>query len=1082
MNFEKYRRIFGTNRPDEEVTLRKDDSFVFPFVHGNPDKKAYRLFFTGETTLFYFWKGEYDCVAEYCNIEDALNNKEAMVAPYCLDLTNKEPVTYPKIAFKKTLFPPMLSYLRLKEPYTSEWKAGIFAKAENLMFVRNDAKLRITYEIRYKKDDLPNYATINEPDEVKSFDIPVGTYDWQEISIDLTLDKEKIANVVTYIECEGYTGKLLLERPFITSSNGFNIMPDFQPPYLDHDAKGWIGVNLSRKEWPEFEIKLNGSLVYKGEMFERCHKYSECECEIPEGLIKEGGNELEIKLISDYPNPLPYTIREIGLFEKENDRVNIIACPENVPSDGLLCILLKTKKAGMKVSLECESGSLVADEIIFPDAGYNVFTARTGKPANDVKFALVSGETRKEYTLSRIVVKSDDKVLTGTGDMVYINQERPDDVMEYISWYLSNNIGNLFTIRPTYRWCGARVLNEDIWKKVAELMNKLHMKYVHMTDGREFPGATANPSLETLAGENFLGRQSHEFDGAFGYWPHYEFGQLGYLTADYWMKLIRENPKTANTRSMAHNFVIDKKSGKMYNYVDPYNVPENMDEAAELLVTNLRDSKADHTRHTGPSVSFKYFIQAGYKWAGAELMYGPLEMITAFMRGAAYCYDTGSTGGHLAIQWSTTPHDTFPRYRRYQASLYSAYLQGINDINTEEGLWHMEEYYNYFNRETDACKEHKKAQQTFFDYVSSHSRTGSFYTPFAFIFGRADGFRCFGIDTVFARAESKSEAPEYSWELLNEFYPLERANGDIYLHPCPEDHEVGMLSGTPRGNADCVPIETSLEKLSAYKVLFFLGYNKAVDEDMDKLLAYAENGGTLVLGWPHISETVRRSDVVSYKHTYSASKLAALICEDRDSFVKDTINGEKAIVNTALELENAEVISSTDAGIPLVVKYNTGKGRIFFVNAKEYPAEKAVEPVYRELIRKLSDELNNEEKTFVECDDLVQFAVYKQENGNTHIYVTPVDWYHEPDEERKATLVLDSKRFEMTMNFGTIIKIVSDGVNAAWTDRNNSEVLSLADNKVTLQGKGEAEVFIAGKNGIKSARVVFDEAVKTIDF
>lgn len=1081
MSFETYKSIYA---PSEDKVIRygQTASFAFNCTEDEIKNKAHRLFYTGETTLFYFWKGEYDCVAEYCNIEDALDNKRAKIAPYCLDLSNPEPVNYPKVVYKKTEFPPKLSYLKLHS-YGDDWKAGVFVKAENLTFVKPDAYIRVEYEIRYKHGDLPNYATNFDADEVISFDIPVGTYDWTDIGIDLKLPKDKMANVVCYIQAEGYTGTLLLERPYLTSSNNYNILPDFQPPYLDHDDGSWMGHNLSRKEWPEFEISLNGKVFYKGEMFERCHKYSECVCDMPAELLCVGENVVEFKLISSYRNPMPYKIHEVGCFIRNDELINIIACPENVPANGKAAILIRTKEPNLDIEFKCDNKAVKASAQNYDEAGYDVFLIDTLAPANNIDFKLVCGDFEVGGTISRIVERTEDKVTTGTGDIIYVNQERFEDFAEYISWYFSNNIGNLLTIRPTYRWSGSRVLNPEVWAFVVRIVNKMGYKYVHMTDGREFPGACANPSLKMLEGEGFMGRQSHEYDGAFGYWGHPELKGVKKAESDYWMKLIRENHDIVNSRTMERNYVVSPTNGELYQYVDPYNVPDDMEGAANLLVKNLNESRWDHTRHTGPSVSFKYFIQAGYDWSGAELVYGPLEIITAFMRGAAICYDKDTIGGHLAIQWSTTPHDTPDRYRRYRASLYSSYLQGIHDINTEEGLWHLEEYYSAFHRESDACLGHMAQQKDFYKYVSSHSRTGKFHTDIAFVFGRYDGFRSFGKDTVFARADFNTEAPELSWELLNIFYPLEEANGEIYLHPCPNDREIGMLTGTPRGNVDVLPIESSAQKLMAYKYLAFLGYNKALCEDMDKLDAYVSNGGCLLIGLPHLSTTTKRADVIAYDHDYIEHDFVAKLANGFE-FVSDTVNGQPVNVNKSVNLENAEVLRTTDNGNPLVVRYSIGKGTILFVNAKEYPAEAGVEAIYREIIETISDESINEQSSFISCDDTVQFGVYEQEDGSRHIYVLAVDWYNDPVGARKAKLILNTVEYPMELTFGNMVKVVAkaDDDCAAWFTTENADVLEISNGSIKVQGIGNAELVIAKNGKLAKQTICFDdEAVKLIE-
>ena len=110
--------------------------------------------------------------------------------------------------------------------------------------------------------------------------------------------------------------------------------------------------------------------------------------------------------------------------------------------------------------------------------------------------------------IPQVVERGVDNVVTGTGDMIYIEQ-RLDYVEEYLSWYISNGVGNLLTIRPTYRWCGTRTLNPDVWKLVTRVLNEMDIHYVLMLDGRELPGISTNPDDEMLSGAGYHGRQEH---------------------------------------------------------------------------------------------------------------------------------------------------------------------------------------------------------------------------------------------------------------------------------------------------------------------------------------------------------------------------------------------------------------------------------------------------------------------------------------------------------------------------------------------------------------------------------------------
>ena len=87
----------------------------------------------------------------------------------------------------------------------------------------------------------------------------------------------------------------------------------------------------------------------------------------------------------------------------------------------------------------------------------------------------------------------------------------------------------------------------------------------------------------------------------------------------------------------------------------------------------------------------------------------------------------------------------------------------------------------------------------------------------------------------------------------------------IYRHNCPNE-ELGYYSGTPNGNVDILPIEA--EDFSNYRLLIAPGYNKAEDEDLEKLKDFVTEGGTLLIGWPQLSITVDRKKAISYEHTY----------------------------------------------------------------------------------------------------------------------------------------------------------------------------------------------------------------------
>jgi hypothetical protein len=97
----------------------------------------------------------------------------------------------------------------------------------------------------------------------------------------------------------------------------------------------------------------------------------------------------------------------------------------------------------------------------------------------------------------------------------------------------------------------------------------------------------------------------------------------------------------------------------------------------------------------------------------------------------------------------------------------------------------------------------------------------------------------------------------------------------------------------------------------------------------------------------------------------------------------------------------------------------------------------------------------------MECGTDVQYTVYAQEDGTRHYYVTPVDWYNQPDFKRRATLRIGDDRYELSLDFGTIVKILATDTAAAWTEEDTAEVLSVTDSEVTLQGLDSVTLHVA---------------------
>ena len=1057
---------------DQDCYIKNGSSVEFSFdVNPKDVKKRHRIFFRGESSLFYMWRSEPDCVGEYLSIDDCLNRQKAEMDTFCLDLSSESEVIYRKTAYKKLSWPPKISYLATNGRYTPDWKWGIFAKAKNLQFKENGF-VRYKAEVYYVKENEEKVLAMI-PDEEYTLSLESGSYPLTELSGTMHLPLAKISHVDFLLEGEGYTGEVYLEHPFMQTEKIPNVLHDFAPAYPMHEHYCWAGINLSEKEWPKFLVTLNGETVFYDRLMERAHRYSEFEFDLPENSVRVGENTISLMISPEYP--FSFRLKEIGCFTYDDEIISLVSCPETAYLGEECKILIRTKKPNTEVRIQNGGDILYAEPQFMPKAGLNVFTVRCLKPMLHTQFSLSTKGASVSCVIERIVGKQTDDILTGSGDMIYINHEKWEDVENYLSWYLGNHVGNMVTVRNVYRWGGGRRLVPEVWKRFASLLSDLNVKYPHIMDGRDLPGMYCNPTPDMMAGTGYLGRQHHEMDGQFCYWQADAFRVTGkpILEAKYdlYSRMCRENIEISDIRENYTNYKEDETGKYFYHLPD---TTDDMEVAAKNFIHNLKEIKFDTTRHTGPTTLFKYFYQAGFDWTGAELMYSAQEPLGAAIRGAAYCYDKPRFGSHLAVQWSTDPHDTEDKKKRYRLALYTAYMQGYAEINTEEGFWHIEQGYYAFSRNDVACQNLLKQQQDFYRYVSLNSRVGEHYTSFSFLSGRYDGWRSWGKDSVWGQKKFQNSAVEQSWNLLNLFYPLSPIGKLLYKRPCPDDQAIGYYTGTPRGQVDILPIEATLDKMRRYKTLAFVGYHKGENSDCEKLLSYMQAGGNVIMGWPHLSITTKRVDVVSGKHTYLKNDFVSMIATGED-FGTEYVDGKPVTINRGIKMEDAEVLLATDSSIPFLIRKQIGDGNLWFINAAEYPAEEPVYGAYAMAISTCSDQQNQQEKAFVSCGEDVQFSIYQTGAETSDIYLLAVDWYRKDDVPRKAKLRIGNGVYDVEIPFGVLLKVSVCAETAAWVDSEEVVVTALTEEHVTLSGSGEHTLFLIKDGTLNRKTISFDK-------
>lgn len=1071
-NNEKYWYI----KPQQQVQM----NFSGKEIGIDEGNKKYRLRLIGEVDVHPLWRCEGYFPLMYRMIDDSLCLDETHHSPYSLKISSNWD-NYPRRVYAKITSDDLVGeYPELKNPTcgADAFEFGIWYKKDNVIF-NQDSKAKFVAEIFYQKQGTHTRDISGNPDEVHTIVLEEGSGDWEHKSI-IIPKKCEIACILVYLTVESCSGTFWFEKPYLHYSSFPNLLHDFKPSNPDMREFDWLGYNLSKKEWPEFAITINNKKVFEGETYQRIYRWPAVEIEIPSGIIKNDDNQINLKLISEYREALPYKLKSIDIIS-QMEEFKIVSCPDIVSEGKEFSVLIYTPEDYTEVRVSCDASTInpIDHTIVFAQKGLNIVKFNALEAGGKCKLSFSAGQKTVDYPITQIVIREDDHVLTGTGDVIYINQNNKD--MEYfISWYLHNQIGNSITFRPVYRWSGSRVLNKEVWSKIVKLCCEMGLYYSHMIDGRELPGLIANPDYEMMDSEYFIGDQDHERDGCYYYWG------MGRSLSSYEELYVDINKRVDNRRKLNKMpYYTEHKVYPRYNY----NISKNMQEAAQYFVDNVSNIKYHAKRHTGPSVLFKYFYQAGVQWLGAELMYGPHEVIIAALRGASKSYNKKEYGAHLAVQWSTSPHNTEEKYRRYYLALYICYMNGVGHINTEEGLWRMEERFADHERFDKPCVKLKEVHQKFYRFIQTHSRNGEISVPMAFLHGQDDGWVCFGRRNVWMQEgdQWKFSHPEESWDLLKVFYPKAVLNA-IYRHPCPNSPQ-GFYSGTPYGNADITPIESDIEILRCYKILSFLGWNTVSEKQIDKLYEFVENGGILLLGLPHISTEVDRQMALEENyHIINNSKINQLIGAEINDFIDVTL--EKGINTKAGEItpNTAKEIVTSKEDYPIVIENSLGTGRVIFVNLKDYPAKEGVRNIYESLLHNLGHTVLEKERQrgWLRSSDNVGFSVYDMDTPNDFrkIYFININWWDKVNNSEKVTLLWQDQAYELDVKYEDINIITIYNGWAIWTYDNETDVINILEesNGVTLllQGNGQREFTLLNRKFKNESKQLYakDEKIK----
>ncbi len=423
---------------------------------------------------------------------------------------------------------------------------------------------------------------------------------------------------------------------------------------------------------------------------------------------------------------------------------------------------------------------------------------------------------------------------------------------------------------------------------------------------------------------------------------------------------------------------------------------EDMKTAMEHYLRRLK-TEVDRAHAHYPRMAFgdasgghRYCYMAGADFIRTETMVSHTQHLCSQARPAAEALGSGEWGVHIAIQHAFQPYYE-THLGQYYLSLLQPWMMGASMIYEEDSLFEL------FKEERQAwddllTKGKRDMTRDFLRFAKTHPRKGAPTRKIAFVEGRYaapfNGFLCY-----------PNQGPDYAvWGLFGKNDPLwghrqpEKCRQllDVLMpgastQPLRQDFTKRrfFFSGTPYGDFDEVPTEAEAAYLERYSLLLHLGWNTMVQEDYDKLSAFVEKGGTLLIGLPQFSRHVRREfleemmeldlwndgdlsafcglKVVGPGKRYSGQWNAI----GREDFAIPDLSGvpskspeEDGPCRLAkLELAGAEpVIWDAMTGETLVTRFRRGRGTVYTLAAYAYPGHEALREVMAALIAKLASE------------------------------------------------------------------------------------------------------------------------------
>ena len=419
-----------------------------------------------------------------------------------------------------------------------------------------------------------------------------------------------------------------------------------------------------------------------------------------------------------------------------------------------------------------------------------------------------------------------------------------------------------------------------------------------------------------------------------------------------------------------------------------------------------------------PTAIGAYDLEGGISTLLLEALPADVEKLVAITRGATRGYQRQEWGGFVAHEWyGGYDHLDILKKKRLDLAYKYLYIQGANYVFLESGNTEIDSFGYKYKYDDATCQFYRNYTANFYNFAKNNQRFASGpMASVAFIFGEDDGYSEFLGSHAWCQFDNENwgqDEREKSWQILNEVYKPYAWHEQENL----AGNDVDLSSAPAYGCYDVIPASADLSIFQNYDYLIFVGHNTMNDNLYNKLNSYVKNGGVLLASACHMRNNSKRGFNTEYIFDGDFSQLFGIKVKNfsrknkgikfyTNSLVKglrypatknlecdaNYPSGYSNICN--LELCGGQVsarlcdsfLPPNDSDEIILTEYKNGKGVSMFLSYADYPANPAVFPIYKRIVKELLITSHRNAKIKVFGSEKVRFAVYF-ENQKYRLYL-----------------------------------------------------------------------------------------------